>query len=115
MYKHPFVLAVALTLPVLAMTSASDAQAMPAHETPVVVGQEVVVVVAPPVEVVERVSVAPSPRHFWIRGYHRWTGAGHVWMPGRWELRREGFRWADAYWERSGRGWRFHEGVWIRG
>ncbi len=113
MHRIPLILAAALTLPAVAVTTAGDAQAMPAGETPRLIAQEVIVV-APPVEIVETVGNAPSPRHFWIRGYHRWTGSGHVWVPGRWEVRRDGFRWADAYWERWGRGWRFHEGLWIR-
>ena len=116
MRRFPFVVTVALAaaLPAVALTSSSDARAMPTEDVPHFVGQEVILV-SPPVEIVETIGTAPSPRHFWVRGYHRWTGSGHVWVPGRWELRRVGFRWADAYWERSARGWRFHEGVWIRG
>jgi WXXGXW repeat (2 copies) len=115
MHRSPFIFAVAaaFALPAAALTSASDARAMPAQDAPHFVGQEVILI-APPVEIVETVGVAPSPRHFWVRGYHRWNGAGHVWVPGRWEVRREGFRWVDAYWERREHGWRFHEGVWIR-
>ena len=113
MHRIPLVLAAALALPAVTLTAASDAQAMPSHDLPGFVGQEVVVV-APPVEVVETVGPAPTARHFWVRGYHRWTGAGHVWVPGRWEVRRDGYRWVDARWERFGRGWRFHEGLWIR-
>ena len=113
MRRFPLALAFAVALPALALTTASSASAMPAEDAPHFVGQEVILV-APPVEIVETVGVAPSPNHFWVRGYHRWTGAGHVWVPGHWQLRRVGYRWVDAWWERSGHGYRFHEGVWIR-
>lgn len=113
MRRFPLVLAVAVALPAFALTTASNARAMPAEDVQHFVGQEVILI-APPVEIVETVGVAPSPNHFWVRGYHRWTGAGHVWVPGHWQLRRTGYRWVDAYWQRTGHGWRFHEGVWIR-
>ena len=114
MPRFPLALALAAALPAFALTVSSNASAMPAGDAPHFVGQEVVVVVAPPVEIIETVGVAPSPNHFWIRGYHRWTAAGHVWVPGHWELRRPGYRYVNAYWERYGRGYRFHEAVWIR-
>ncbi len=113
MHRFPLILAAAVALPAITLATATDAQAMPSHEVPRLVGQEVIVV-APPVAIVENVGAAPSPRHFWVRGYHRWNGSGHVWVPGRWEVRRDGWRWVDARWERWGNGWRFHVGVWVR-
>src|SRR6266542_4861223 len=47
----------------------------------------VYVPVPPPPPAVEVVGVAPSRRHVWIAGYHRWDGRAHVWVPGHWALR----------------------------
>jgi len=65
-------------------------------------------------EGVETRVVAPSRRHIWIAGYHRWDGNAYVWVPGRWELppahrrawvrghwvheRRNGWYWVDGHW-----------------
>src|SRR5262245_49783762 len=43
----------------------------------------------PPARREER-GAAPSPRHFWSPGYHRWDGREHVWHPGGWYERRDG-------------------------
>ena len=42
----------------------------------------VYVSIAPPAPVVETIPVAPSPRHVWVGGYHRWDGHAYVWVPG---------------------------------
>ena len=36
----------------------------------------------PPAPIVEVRPVAPSGRHVWIEGYHRWDGNAYVWTPG---------------------------------
>ncbi len=57
---------------------------------------------------------APSPRHFWVRGYwarfhHRW-----VWIPGHWQVRGPGYGWDDGYGHRHGR-YPWRPGGWYRG
>jgi hypothetical protein len=70
--------------------------------------------IAPPPPRVEIVTVAPSPHHFWIGGYWRWTGGGHVWQPGHWEARRAGYVYSPAHWVRAGSHYRFIGGYWRR-
>lgn len=74
---------------------------------------EIVVNVAPPRPIVERRPVAPSPRHVWIAGYHRWDGRAYVWEPGRWELPpRPHAQWVPARWVHRRGGWVLVEGHW---
>jgi len=70
--------------------------------------------IGPPAPIVETRVVAPSRRHVWVAGYHRWDGNAYVWVPGRWELppahrrawvrghwvheRRNGWYWVDGHW-----------------
>jgi hypothetical protein len=38
----------------------------------------------PPI-IVEQITVAPSPRHYWVPGHWVWHTDGRwVWVPGRW-------------------------------
>jgi WXXGXW repeat (2 copies) len=75
--------------------------------------EEVVVRVRPPRAVVEHRVVAPSGRHVWIAGYHRWDGNAYVWTPGRWELPpREHVVWVAPRWRHRHDGWVFVEGRW---
>ena len=74
---------------------------------------EVVVGVAPPRDVIETRIVAPSGRHVWIAGYHRWDGNAYVWAPGRWELPpRPHARWVAHRWVHRRRGYVLVEGRW---
>jgi WXXGXW repeat (2 copies) len=68
----------------------------------------------PPAPVREVIGVAPSHRHAWVPGYHRWDGRAYAWEPGRWAVRpRSRARWMPGHWERGGRrGWYFVEGRW---
>ena len=76
-------------------------------------GAEVVVKIAPPHAIVEHRAVAPSGRHVWIAGYHRWDGHAYVWTPGRWELPpREHAVWVAPRWEHRNGGYVFVEGRW---
>jgi hypothetical protein len=75
--------------------------------------QEVIVRTAPPHAIVEHRAVAPSPRHVWIAGYHRWDGRAYVWTAGRWELPpREHAVWVAPRWEHRTGGYVFIEGRW---
>jgi hypothetical protein len=75
--------------------------------------EEIIVKVAPPRAVVEHRVVAPSPRHVWIAGYHRWDGHAYVWTTGRWELPpHEHAVWVAPRWEHRGGGYVFVEGRW---
>lgn len=69
--------------------------------------------VAPPAPITEVRVVAPSPRHVWIPGFHRWDGRVYVWVPGRWELPpRAGVVWVGGHWRHTRRGWFWVEGHW---
>lgn len=67
----------------------------------------------PPPPPAEVVGVAPSHRHVWVPGFHRWDGAAYAWVPGRWALRPHArAKWAPGHWERHHRGWYWIEGHW---
>jgi hypothetical protein len=73
----------------------------------------VYVPLAPPPPPVEVVGVAPSRRHVWIAGYHRWDGRAHVWVPGHWVVRhRARAHWKAGHWARHRRGYYWIEGRW---
>ena len=75
--------------------------------------EEIIVRTAPPRAIVERRTVAPSARHVWIGGYHRWDGHAYVWVPGRWEVPpRERAVWVAPRWEHRNGSYVFVEGRW---
>ena len=69
---------------------------------------------APPRARYERRGVAPSARHFWANGYHRWNGRQHVWVGGRWEVRRDRYNYIAPRWERRSARWEYVPGHWVR-
>jgi hypothetical protein len=77
-------------------------------------GARVYVRVGPPAAVVEVRTAAPSARHVWIGGYHRWDGNAYVWAPGRWELPPAGHNaWVAGHWSHhASNGWYWVEGHW---
>ena len=68
----------------------------------------------PPAARFEERGRAPSERHFWAPGYHRWNGREHVWYNGRWEQRREGYEYFSPRWERRSTRWEYIPGRWVR-
>lgn len=71
--------------------------------------------VAPPAPVVEVIPAAPSPRHVWVPGYHRWNRGRHVWVPGVYVVPRPGYRrWEPHRWEQRGGEYHFVPGGWRR-
>jgi hypothetical protein len=69
--------------------------------------------IAPPAPIVEVRTVAPSPRHVWVEGYHRWDGKVYVWVPGRWSVPpRHAAVWVPPHWVHHKRGWYFVGGRW---
>jgi WXXGXW repeat (2 copies) len=67
----------------------------------------------PPPAQVEVIGVAPSSRHVWIAGYHRWDGGAYVWVPGHWVVRpRPRAIWVKGHWSHHPRGWYWVEGRW---
>jgi hypothetical protein len=69
--------------------------------------------VPPPPVVVETRPPAPSPRHVWIDGYHRWDGHGYVWTPGTWRRApRAHATWTAGHWVHGRRGWYWVGGRW---
>jgi WXXGXW repeat (2 copies) len=70
--------------------------------------------VGPPAPIVETRVIAPSPRHVWIAGYHRWDGGAYVWVPGRWDLPPAGYRvWEGGHWaHHHSNGYYWVEGRW---
>ena len=83
--------------------------------TPASAGPRVYVRIAPPAPVVETVPVAPSPRHVWVGGYHRWSGQDYVWVPGHYVVRpRRYSAWVPGHWSQHRRGWYWVPGHWRR-
>ena len=65
---------------------------------------------APPAEVI---GVAPSHRHAWVPGFHRWDGKAYVWVPGHFALKpRARAVWVPGHWERNPHGWYWVDGHW---
>lgn len=80
--------------------------------SPALAGTRVYVKVAPPTAIVEVRTVAPSPNHVWIGGFHRWNGTAYVWVPGHWVVApRPGAVWVPGHWARH----RVHGHYWIDG
>ncbi len=67
---------------------------------------------APPVAVYERPGNPPSARHFWVNGYHRWTGDRYVWVGGHWDLRRDGATYVQPHYDVVDGEYRFVPGHW---
>ena len=69
--------------------------------------------VGPPAPVVEVRPAAPSRRHIWVPGFHRWDGRAYVWVPGAWQVPpRARARWARGHWAHDRRGYYFVDGRW---
>ncbi|HTD53636.1 MAG TPA: hypothetical protein VK780_11475 [Thermoanaerobaculia bacterium] len=80
---------------------------------PAEAGVRVYVGVAPPPVVVETVPVAPSPRHVWIPGFHRWDGHAYIWAPGHYVVApRARAAWVPGHWVHHRRGWYWRDGHW---
>ena len=71
--------------------------------------------VAPPAPIVETRTVAPSPRHVWVDGYHRWDGRAYVWVPGTWRVHPRGRGvWVPGHYAQARRGYYWVPGHWRR-
>jgi hypothetical protein len=67
----------------------------------------------PPPPPAEVIGVAPSGRHVWIGGFHRWDGRAYVWTPGSWVVRpRPRAHWVAGHWGKHRRGYYWVEGHW---
>ena len=92
----------------VALTFLAVASALPAAA-----GTRVYVRIGPPAAIVETRVAAPSPRHVWIEGYHRWDGGAFVWVPGRWALPpAHHHAWVAGRWVHDPHGWYWAEGHW---
>ena len=82
-----------------------------------VFGPTVHVRVAPPAPLVERIPVAPSPRHIWAPGHWQWSpGQGrHVWVRGYYQLGTPGRIWVASRWVNQGGEWVFYPAHWSGG
>lgn len=96
---------IALALPALVSAAPRVVRVRPARR--------VYVRVAPPRAIVEVRPAAPSVRHVWVGGFHRWDGRAYVWVPGRWSLGpRPGVVWVAGHWKNTPHGWEWIEGHW---
>ena len=67
----------------------------------------------PPAPIVEVRPVAPSGRHVWVDGYHRWDGHAYVWTPGGWRVHPRGrSAWVAGHYVHGSRGWYWVGGHW---
>lgn len=81
--------------------------------SPLPAAVRVYVGVAPPPVIVEKIPVAPSRNHIWVRGFHRWDGRAYVWVPGHFVVRpRPGAIWVAGHWVKHRRGWYWVDGRW---
>jgi hypothetical protein len=84
-----------------------------AHAQTVTVVEEVVPM-PPPEPRVEVVTVAPSHRHVWTRGYWHWHAGRYHWVPGRYVVRVHGRTWVHHryYYHAHTRRWVHVRGYW---
>ena len=54
---------------------------------------------APPAARYEYIGRAPSQRHFWVNGYHRWTGNGYSWIGGHWDIKQNGRTYVQPHYD----------------
>ena len=81
--------------------------------TPAAASARVYVKIGPPALVVETRGTAPSAKHVWIEGYHRWDGRAYVWVPSHWEAPpRHRTHWVSGRWAHDRHGWYWSEGHW---
>lgn len=74
---------------------------------------EVVIKLKPPISVHETRGPAPSSKHVWIAGYHRWDGNAYVWEKGRWDVPpREHAVWVAPKYTHRHDGYVYTEGHW---
>ncbi|HEY1904474.1 MAG TPA: hypothetical protein VGG91_00450 [Myxococcaceae bacterium] len=67
----------------------------------------------PPAVRVERVPVAPSPRHVWVPGGWWWDGARYEWRAGAWMVPPGlGEVWVPASWHFENGQWTYYAGYW---
>ena len=67
----------------------------------------------PPRPMREVVVVRPSPRHVWLPGYYRWSGARYDWAPGYWVMPpRPRAVWVPGYWTHRPGGHFWIAGYW---
>jgi hypothetical protein len=61
---------------------------------------------APPVRVVERVTVSPGPGYTWVAGHYTWAGDRWIWMSGTWVVPPQpGAQWIDGSWNPQTQQW----------
>jgi hypothetical protein len=92
---------------VLTLLSVSPALAQYGYGGPVVR-----VRMAPPAAIVERIPIAPSPRHFWTAGHWQWNGGRYAWTPGYYQVMQPGQVWVAAHWTNVGGEYVYEPGHW---
>jgi hypothetical protein len=61
---------------------------------------------APPVRVVEQMSVSPGPGYTWVPGHYTWAGERWIWMSGTWVVAPQPeARWVDGAWNPQTQQW----------
>jgi len=67
----------------------------------------------PPPPVREVIVARPGPRHVWVPGYYRWSGARYAWAPGYWAMPpRPRAVWVPGYWAHRPGGHIWIAGYW---
>jgi hypothetical protein len=69
---------------------------------------------APPAPRYEDPGRPPSDRHFWVKGYWKWTGRDWLWVGGHWDTRRGGYTYVAPHWDKENGRWRYMPGRWQR-
>jgi hypothetical protein len=69
--------------------------------------------VGPPAPQREVIVARPTPRHVWVPGYYRWSGARYAWAPGYWSVPpRARTTWVPGYWANRPGGFVWVTGYW---
>jgi hypothetical protein len=69
---------------------------------------------APPAPRFERRGRAPSTRHFWVNGYHKFANGRYIWIGGHWDTQRGNMIYVQPHYDRVDGHWRYIPGHWVR-
>ena len=69
---------------------------------------------APPAPRFEHRGRAPSARHFWVNGYHKYVNGRYIWVGGHWDTQRGNMIYVQPHYDRVDGHHRYVPGHWVR-
>ena len=69
---------------------------------------------APPPPRFEHRGRAPSARHFWVNGYHKYVNGRYIWVGGHWDTQRGDMIYLQPHYDRVDGHYRYIPGHFVR-